>query len=304
MTLHRVTSVISPPDGVHPVWWALTSVVGLTPHRIRQRARVSRSVTDAMVTGRSRSVDSAAVRRLVDLLGWGRDELMRDAPDLRDRAVTPALRAYRRATFALLAEIHAEYAAPPAPAPPRETDLSRDVLLALGPHGQRRDLVVAALRRVHRPTAVRRAARRVGVVERLVDGHVHWIPPPARASQELPRYPAPSTPTPRPPTGERQRRLHDAISIFLGRRPDCTATGREVVEHLAPRGYHRSAIYRAARDMNLVRTTTGFGPQKRSVWSLPPAPPASDAPDDESDESDEPRLADYQADVDDDLRDG
>lgn len=266
-----MTASAAPRAGEHPVWWALTSVVGLTPGAVRRRAVVSRSVQIAATTGRP--VELASLRRLVALLRRGADEMLRDAPPLRDSP--PLVQAHRRATFALLDALAAEALAPAPPPPPRSTTLVQDLLLALGPAGRPRALVISDLRAHHRPQSLRRAARRVGVAERLgPDGAPWWIPPPRRPQDPPPVFGPPARVYAQP-TGPRQRAAHDAMSVYLGRRPDLSADSRDVVAALRQRGHSRSQIFRAARDMNLVRETTGFGPQKRSVWRLPHAPPPS-----------------------------
>jgi len=240
-------------------------------NEVARRARVSRSSVDRADAGYSLSPDQQ--RALHDLLLWARERLPSLVPSTDECA--PAVRTYRRALFQVVVQVLADFPREPGalPAEDRDTQLRRDVIASVG-RGRPAFDVVSDLRRAYRASSIRRAARALDV--RVVaerDGQ-WWYPPAGLVAPATSHQFGAPTPLPRQPRSASAREVADAISVVLGRRPECTASGPYVVEMVKARLPHvsQSTIYRIARVMRLVRSVSGFGRLKKSVWTLPPAP--------------------------------
>lgn len=253
---------ISPPDGVHPLLWILTSICGLTVSFIREKAVIPQSVMRRLSTGRP--VSPAHTRALARLLDWARTQLVEGVPDRRD--VHPLLRDHRKTVFAIIAAAIDQYTRSPHPSEEPLTELETALLSSVGTGAPRADVMTLMRNARFSGSAIQAAARRLGLREDLGEnGRVWWWPP------DAPPPPVFSDPQPVTlrATTRRISRIADAIVTFLARSggvADC----RDVIYHVMDRtGCSRPAVFRAANTLKLIRETSGFGTAKRALWGLP-----------------------------------
>lgn len=261
------------PGIQHPVYWALTSLCGLNPRGVSNLANVSPVMVQRLAYGHDPAPE--VLQRLLRVLESAVNTIAeRDLEQSRWSDVKFA-RDYRLAFYAACNEIVKTYRALTTK-PPRMTDLANEVLAVIGP-GKKRSLAIAALRGLHAVASVRRTARRIGVVEKEIKGQVFWLPPKLLEQQRDIKHLPPPVPRPAPAKTPKTQRLYDLIFNLMFDMPDERACSRDVVDHCMRHGYTKAQVFRVARLMCLQKEVVGFGKEKRSYWSLPPAP-KSDAP--------------------------
>lgn len=261
------------PLHVEPHYWALVTLVGLTPHAIAERAEIGRSTCRRAALGQR--VEQRAVSRLRGLLATSKMEL----GELLARAQTDAVteKPVRDRCAKLRAEVYAtidfvlEFYQPTPQIDARDR-CAEDLRVAVG-EGRSVNLVIADLRIKYRPATVRRAATRLGLLERQVRlktgvTGTFWYPPTRSDVAATPAHTRPTT-----PNADRIWRYVEKTLSDGEAHP-----ARPIVDALLARGHSRPSVYKAARDMRLVRVTTGFGPTKSTTWQLPPRRPEPLAP--------------------------
>lgn len=268
---------VAPPVGWHPLYWALRHFCGASDRRLRDRCGATSGDLVHLRTGRSVGAD--LLRRMAsELRVWLDRDALRDVSDRRDAPEVE--REYRRAAVALANALHDEYRVSRHRPLGGESVLADDLIRAIG-RGRPATDVVGSLRAVYRASSVRRCADRIGVRVVAEPGRagLWWLPPPASPAAQ---FPAPA-PTAMPGPTRRVREIQDAVAVQLARAGG-SSDAREVWRALERRGWTRASVYRAARGMRIDRVTSGFGPAKRTVWSLPEvaaaSPPGAPAPGD------------------------
>ena len=241
------------PHNQHPLYWALTSVLGHSQNSLRAFCRTSTSVIARLAIGHSPTPTIRA--RLLALL---RDSI--DRSTTLTPAATPRQRAYVRAFYDVLNEC---FLLEPF-APTHHKGLARSILAAVGSTPVLFSEVAAQIGATK--ASIRRAGRRLGIIEtHSPTGRLLWsLPAPGPTLT-----PPPLEPQIRPARTPRGAELQDALSIFLARAPDNRAPSKDVIAHLTSQGFCKPAIYRAADDLLIIRETTGFGKTRKSIWSLP-----------------------------------
>lgn len=262
------------PSTEHPLYWALHDLCGVRAHEIKRLGRLSTSRLERLRRGYAVPQDVAD--RLLSVLEQAMDQMALDAPPRAD--VPEVIRNYRAALFTVGRQILSDFRPRPK-GPTPDTDLARSVLTLVGRGPTPRAYVVGALSRVHSARAVRRCGERMGMVESVdAQGRLVWTPPPGAPR---PVFPLPPPARSVAPPGTRRAETQDALVLALGRTPlEEGRLARDVVGELVLRGFSRLGVYRAARDMQLRRLTTGFGPEKRVRWFLPVVEERPDPPDD------------------------
>lgn len=266
------------PIREHPLYWALSCIVGLSDAIIRKHAKLSYSSLERMRSGHELT---AEVRlRLCRLLASTRDKIAEVTPP-RDKS-HGVVNAYRTAWFAVVNAILEQYQVTPDinVIGVGYTPLQLQLLTFLWEQPNQQELRSTSIfrfRKTYTKSQVATAAKKAGV-RTSVDQHgeVWWHPPigwePTRPFDHPVAFELPPEPEPIPPRSERIRKLHDFIVIALGRTGG-SALGRDVIKQMEAKGYSRQTVFRAIRGLRIVRTTEGFGKNKKTLWSLPDAPP-------------------------------
>jgi len=264
------------PRLVHPYVWVLTELLGLSIPAISDRLEISRGILDRAMDGRPPSED--ILRKLAKLISQTTQEIgaQRSPPPPKNNARLPIpyrfwyihekLATHRRRTFDLINWILASYG--PSKPSYRDTELSEQILQLLGPRGEWRSKVLAGLRAFHKKSSVRRAAERIGVREEMRGGRCWWKAPP-RDIVPLKAPPLPILPA-SPKTSPKTYKVQRALETFLARF-DQGVSAAEAIAHVVEKtSCTPGGVYKAARDLCIMRETTGFGASKRTLWLLPP----------------------------------
>lgn len=266
------------PVREHPLYWALSCIVGLTDADIRKHSKLSYSSLERMRAGHELT---AEVRlRLCRLLATTRDKIAEITPP---REKSPGvINAYRTAWFAVVNAILEQYQVTPDInlIGVGYTPLQLQLLNFLWDQPNNHELRSSAIfhfRKVYTRNQVATAAKRAGVRTSVDEnGEVWWHPPlgwePARPFDQPVAFELPPEPELIPPRSERIRRLHDLIVIHIGKAGG-HALGRDIVKIMESKGYSRQTVFRAMRGLKVIRASYGFGKNKRTIWSLPDAPP-------------------------------
>lgn len=267
------------PRTCHPYLWTLTEVLGLTLKRVGRETRISRPTLLRIREGHQ------PLSSHLEKLG----KLIRQTSDAVAATISPPaafsnkkldrpfcfwhrsseILARRKAEFDFINYVLAAYA-PQTAVTPRQTSLSHELLLVVG-RGRERDIVFAHFSSTRRK-ALRKCAKRIGVRERVTDGVTWWLPP--RDMQPFKRPPLPEIPqnfrfTPR------AQRIQNALTSYLYDHPSGAPSSEAISYTMSRAKCSRVSVYIAARDLCVVRHTTGFGPDKQTKWRLPPKPDES-----------------------------
>ena len=271
------------------MYWLLHDVCGLNDREIAAGCGISTSTLGRVVDGHETPTLISAMHALIQptldrlaLAAIAAARYVDPSGEVKTRPTPSAISHHRRHVFALVAAVAAPYA--PRPPSPARTPLRDLIVAALGTMGDSRASVIARLRTPHRSAAtIRRAARALGVVDSTRLGVAWWwLPSSAQAADPNSRPPPPPAEI-RQPTTERARALYDRLTMMLGKAPGFTLPARDAIEQLRARGFSRHLIFRAVRDMRIVRETRGFGPAKQTLWMLPrPSAPSEHVDADES----------------------
>jgi hypothetical protein len=265
------------PRESHPLLWALEDIIGLTLDQISAGVDISRSVLVRIREGRTPKRDqvvglAAFVRKYADRIA--RD--MSPAPMFTRKLPEPPFRywhrspelyEWRRATFNMLNQLIKIYTHP-AITPPTKSTLGHELIAVVG-RGKDRDLIFSHFRSTQRGH-LRKLAKRIGIREQRKDDVVYWLPP-----EDLPNISNLKLPEPAPHFKRTPRSLaiQNALWSFLHDYPD-GVDSKEAVAYVMRRAKtSRPAVFRAARDLCIVREMSGFGPTKKSMWRLPPPAP-------------------------------
>jgi hypothetical protein len=265
------------PKLLHPYIWALTDILGLSIPVIAKRARISRGVLDRAAEGRP--PDDATLRKLRPLLTIALNEaLEHHSPHLKQGERMPLafrfwytherFREHRQHALDLVEWIKDAYGAN-EPRTFKDTDLSAAILQHVGA-GEWRQRVMAALKAFHKKSSVKRAAKRIGVRELWKDGKCWWLPPKDITPMAVKRPPMPKVARPKS-TSPKSYKVQMALEALLATR-DEGIPALDAIDHVKARtGCGTGAVYRAARDLCVIREHTGFGPSKVTRWYSPDA---------------------------------
>lgn len=263
------------PGTTHPFLWILEEVFGLTDVEICAGASVTRPTLIRLREMRDVSRDRLTrLAKYVELEAYTNyPKRLSPPPQFNTKAPPPqfrhfyrhdALNAYRKAIWKMVREILAAYAPPPlTPDKHRDTDLSVQLLSAVG-NGTPRVRVKALLKRQYSTTSIRRARERLGIREAYRDGRWWWYPP-----ENVAALPTAKLPPPKPiiRTSPRASQIQQCLELYLVKRPT-GADASTAIEHVRSRtSCSRAAVFRAARDLKLIRETTGFASNKRTTWT-------------------------------------
>ncbi len=251
------------PTIEHPLWWALVNICGLKSRHIQRQARLSSVTARRLSLGHNASPET--VTRLSKLIRTTLDQIEVQSP--AKNKLPPHIRIFKQAAYDACNHIIDSFK--PVPKPPRRTHLAQQLLDITPTTGDRKSHIIAQLQRDHRPYAIRRAAKTVGITERIVHGVARWFGPPG------PRSPTPVlTPSFGQPNTRRQEQVRRLVErIFIKRGDLAWIDSKEIFAYLrdnAPdRPFSKPLIYKTFRDMLLIKEATGFGATKRVRYSIP-----------------------------------
>lgn len=264
------------PRTSHPLLWILEQLFGLSLEQVADETSLSRTTLRKIREGKPPK--TSQVHALADAIIKVRNALARELSppySILTRRILEAphkfwhrsseLTEWRKMTFRFINGL-VELYTHPAIAQPRQTVLGEELLIIVG-KGKPQDLVFQSFRTTQRKH-IRKLAARIGLrVVPREDGK-WWLPPadlPAITTVKMPDVPPVMRST------KRGMRLQNALVLFLGDYPD-GVDSKVVVSHVMQRARcSRPAVFRTARDLRVVREITGFGPTKKSIWTLPPA---------------------------------
>lgn len=259
----------------HPLLWALERIAGMSHRDIRRATNVSSTVLARMA--RNYTVRDSIVRRLSSLLKDRMRHLLTSFEAEFRGAIMPTVErqrwgGYRKFVLELTEWVAAYYDTPLKVA--HETRLERDLRSAIGT-GAFKSKVVTDLKLKYRQRSIYRCADRIGVKTFRDDnnrvvwafGKVQVKPRGKRATGKVRTY--------QPLKNSRQSKIWNELISILTETDEPTLAS-EVILRLRARKFSKVAIYKAARDLRLLRETRGFGPGKRTLWALPHSRAADD----------------------------
>lgn len=258
------------PQAINPHLWILTDIFGLTPLQIAGLTGVARRILIRGIQRPHYPLHPDVVRALRVLIRKclaGVRPTKEPAP--ADWWKILSVENWRNRTVAMVDDVLARCNPElDKPKPPRETELSIALLATLG-QGALRSRVIANMRKQWRTFQIDRAAKRLGVEEhKTVEGERFWLPP-KTTYVPTPIAPPPSAIYVPPKTARRAQRIRVVLERLLVESPNGVAAS-DAVEHVMQRANcSRVQVYKAARDLCVLRETTGFGPRKRTVWKFP-----------------------------------
>jgi hypothetical protein len=245
------------PGFGHPVLWVIVEIFGIRRSDVCRLAGISTVTFDRLRDGApcTRKVDE----RLRQLVANIREELARRAKYSSDLMRTDdVFRHHRENVYKLIDRIVQDN----VQIHKTQTELST-ALLGLLPNSRR--YIIAQLAQQYARQSIDRCAHRLEVreVRRPNNNELWWYPPASLEGkpieQSKPKYIA--------PRGERQAKLQDALLRLLEKAPRYSMLAADVIYALRP--YTKSEVYRAAKNVAVLRTTEGFGPTKRTTWTHP-----------------------------------
>lgn len=256
------------PGHIHPLFWVARHHLGLTYEYISSRVGISKPTLVKFEDGYSIS-DTHQVK-LYDLITQERDYIAEQEAIIRD--LKEPFKSYARAYWQVINSVLDIYSYARYGQLPRSTDLSKALTLLLSSTPILKSRVIQILSASYNPRAIAKCARRISVIETVSpSGKLLWALP--LAYQQLNR-PTPSHHPPkytvRASTPHRER-LHQRISVLLGRAPECKLPAKEL-QHALTSGKERwsmPTIRRAFREMQLIRERVGWGPGSVTYWALP-----------------------------------
>lgn len=247
----------------HPLYWVLTSLLGYTPGRLAKELKTNTNITRRWAYGHDPSPEHrdqllALITRIISSPEYNNQS----AREVKDETH----KRWMKVTFELVNQ-YLTQSLPPHKRP-RLSELQRSILALLP---ARRSYVLGQLQRHHSLRAITRAVKHLDILEEPhpTTGILLW-----RQRDSAPE----STPTAKleptfvPPRSPRAEELQTLITVYLGRKLDKGITSvkaARLVGHCVARGHSRPAIYRAIKDLCLIRESHGFGAEKVTRYALP-----------------------------------
>jgi len=257
------------PGRQYPPYWVLTSLLGYTPSRLAQALQTNTAIVRRWAFGHQPNPHHALQLHTLIEQRIADPSYNTHAPREVDH---PTHREWMRLTFRLVNEYLAA-SAPPAKRP-RITNLQRAILQLLP---ARRSFILAQLQPQYSLRSVKRASLELRLKEEHIPGTTDamWRTTPLTPAPTITPPPLPQTPsTPEyvPPRSPQAERLHTLLTLYLAKAHDKGHTGVDAKELLAfatARGHSRAAVFRAFKDLCLLRECKGFGKDKVTQYALP-----------------------------------